>query len=425
MTQKIALDSAKAFLLKLQQGTPPKPLTGHLKPDRLVIFSKGDQGLTLINEAARAYGEVVDNLYGSLTDERRATVSRKSIESQLQEAALLSLRRPPDDAVERVALAMKRLLRGLSQRPSAWDVIFPVTGLAVKRRRRSFGRVLFQAANPTTLATIGAKGSRIIRAGTSPERGAFEVVYKDGLREALNGASIASVAVSAVDQESAERIARQVVRESLDALGFCDSLLTPRGISVAPSIDGTEREVAAAVVFQDDAGLFRPSTFRGRPVDLSALFRKNAPRMARQVSELLRVEQPSQMQRRILTSLCWVGRANGRVRAAEAFLFYLIALETLILGPDKPGELTYRLRVRGAHLIAKKNTASRKLVSDRIAELYGVRSAIVHKGLRDVSAEQLGSARLYASLAILNVLQSRRIRKGTDLETWFDSQVLK
>jgi hypothetical protein len=61
----------------------------------------------------------------------------------------------------------------------------------------------------------------------------------------------------------------------------------------------------------------------------------------------------------------------------------------------------------------------------RVSHLYGIRSTIVHTGVQDVQAEDLGVARLFARRAILEVLHSRRIRKDTDLDDWFNVQVLK
>ena len=232
--------------------------------------------------------------------------------------------------------------------------------------------------------------------------------------------------VSALDKDSALRLARQEVRSTLDAISFCDSLLTPHGISLSPAIDGFERAAAPAAIFNEDRSFWSPSEFGGRPVVLNALFQKKGRSAGtRKVSDLLRVEKPSPTQQRIATALGWVGRATGKARPAEAFLFYLIALESLILGPDKDSELTYRLRVRCAHLLAARKLGSRQHVSKRVSDLYGIRSGIVHKSVRDVAAEELGAARLYAQRAILEVLHTRRIKKNTDLENWFNEQVLK
>jgi hypothetical protein len=119
------------------------------------------------------------------------------------------------------------------------------------------------------------------------------------------------------------------------------------------------------------------------------------------------------------------GAGRRRGETGRGIPLLSIALETLILGPEKESELTYRFRVRCAHLLSAKKLESREFVAKRVAELYGIRSGIVHKGVRDVPADELGSARLYAQRALLEILHTRRIKKGTDLEKWFNDQLLK
>jgi hypothetical protein len=430
MQQKAALKTVEEFLGRLQKSmaSPGAPRPTRANSDAMVMFSRQGRGVTLLNDEATEYGTVADNLYASLTDARRLTVSRKVIEGLLQEAIVTALFTPPDDQKERLDAAIKLLTRGLSQPTADWEVYLAVSGLAAGKRRRRFGRVVFQPATAGALNALGTRGARIIKRArnSAKDRRAFAVHYRDHIKEVLEGRAIARVIVSAVDQESAVRLARQEVRATLDAISFCDSLLTPHGISLAPAIDGAERAAPPAAVFKDaDRQVSFPSEFRGRLVDFQALFQKKGLRAgSKKISDLLAAKKPSAAQQRIKTALGWAGRATGRARPAEAFLFYLIALESLVLGPDKEGELTYRLRVRCAHLLARK-PANREFVAKRVSDLYGLRSAIVHKGVRDVSADDLGAARLFAQRAILEVLHTRRIKKGADLEEWFNAQVLR
>jgi hypothetical protein len=145
--------------------------------------------------------------------------------------------------------------------------------------------------------------------------------------------------------------------------------------------------------------------------------------LTKYVSRLLGASALTDDETRIREAVCWAGRAGGCVRPAEAFLFYLIALETLMLGANE-GALTYRLRVRCAHLLAKPEIASRHYISERVAGLYGIRSAIVHKGVQEVAADDLSSARLFAYRAILAAIFRRRDR-SLSLDEWLEEKVLR
>lgn len=77
-------------------------------------------------------------------------------------------------------------------------------------------------------------------------------------------------------------------------------------------------------------------------------------------SQILAKEKRTEMEDRILAAMRWAGRATvtemrdkdkkGTFLVAEqAFLLYAIALESLLLKKDT--ELSYRLSLRGAHLL--------------------------------------------------------------------------
>jgi hypothetical protein len=159
MQQKAALKTVEELLRYLQKSVAS---SGAVRPARIhsgamVMFSRQGRSVTLLNDEAIEYGTVVNNLYGSLTDDRRLTVSRKVIEGLLQEAIVTALFTPPNDAGERLDAAIKLLTHGLSQPTADWEVYLAVSGLAAGKRRRRFGRVVFQ---PVTAAALNALGTR-------------------------------------------------------------------------------------------------------------------------------------------------------------------------------------------------------------------------------------------------------------------------
>lgn len=131
-------------------------------------------------------------------------------------------------------------------------------------------------------------------------------------------------------------------------------------------------------------------------------------------------------EQRVLTALQWAGRATADERREEAFLLYLISLESLILGEKADRELGYRLKLRCAHLLGRTR-AHRAAIADRISELYGIRSKIVHAGRMEVNDEDLSAARSLAKNALVAILRSRvrpTPKTSKSFEEWFEERML-
>ena len=146
----------------------------------------------------------------------------------------------------------------------------------------------------------------------------------------------------------------------------------------------------------------------------------------RRVHRLMRAESHSGLAAVLLASIQWAGRASVEPKREQAFLLFAIALETLILPESDSQELTYRLRVRVAHLLGKDRSRRAEL-SSTIRDLYKIRSKIVHSGSYQVTDETLGQLRSIVKRAILRVLLHRTIRQfqtANDLASWFEARVL-
>jgi hypothetical protein len=128
----------------------------------------------------------------------------------------------------------------------------------------------------------------------------------------------------------------------------------------------------------------------------------------------------------MLSALRWISRGAVSPWNEEAFVDFVIALESLILGPRRDQELKYRLRLRCVHLLPVKSGFER-IVFDRIGELYDRRSAVVHRGSMQISPDERSSARYFATAALLTALSTRQFSdfaKEEDVEEWFESSVI-
>jgi hypothetical protein len=95
----------------------------------------------------------------------------------------------------------------------------------------------------------------------------------------------------------------------------------------------------------------------------------------KKVDRLLKVNPQRDLGRVLLTAVQWVGRGSVETRREEAFLLLSIALESIVL-PVTDTELSYRLRVRTAHLLGR-TIGERTRISKEIRELYRMDSPTV------------------------------------------------
>jgi hypothetical protein len=426
--QNETIKRAHDFLTAIQASLAADSVSGttgpSISPSHL-FFMRNGVSIVLDKDDAAAYHSVVETLFASIGKARREYLSRKSVAALVQTAivAVVPGAQAPGASV---ASALETLRRGLQAPPASWKIWCSVVDLVPPSQRRQFGRVSLQAATPTSIRAVARLGRQLIGRTTNPPQQKRSLKNRFGpeLTEALQGKVIASVTVQAVDQDSAQRLAFQHMRATLDVIGFFGSFLVPSART--PSIDGgAERATTPALMIKHGQfGSWPLAQHKGLLIKLDDLYKAHAARDLRisLVSKLLKKEHLTPSEKRVLTAVRWAGRAAGKARPSEEFLFYLIALETLLLPSEKDSELTYRLKLRAAHLLARK-IETRESLFKRIGELYSTRSAIVHTGNQDVSAEDLSSARYFTLTAILVVL--RRLGREPDLEAWFVKQALK
>ncbi len=114
-------------------------------------------------------------------------------------------------------------------------------------------------------------------------------------------------------------------------------------------------------------------------------------------------------------------------RKDEAFFFYVIALENLLLGTKKDSEIGHRFRVRGAHLLGL-GLKGRRIVLRDLRDFYTQRSQIVHSGSGRMTDSDMHLIQNFAKNAILYVLTDQQfasMKTEQELESWFDDRILR
>nr|MBA2459682.1 hypothetical protein [Gemmatimonadales bacterium] len=143
------------------------------------------------------------------------------------------------------------------------------------------------------------------------------------------------------------------------------------------------------------------------------------------VDDLLRRKR-SDLEDQLIASIQWAGRATVAPRREEAFLLYAIALESFVLADQSHLELGYRLRLRVAHLLGETPEVRQRLF-DQVAQLYTIRSKIVHRGEYRVTEVDLGLMRWMCKAALLRACISEEFLKMSttkDFQQWFQDRLL-
>ena len=129
---------------------------------------------------------------------------------------------------------------------------------------------------------------------------------------------------------------------------------------------------------------------------------------------------------RLVSAFETAGAASVETKPQLSFLLFAIALESVVLGRDTQSEITYQLSARVAHLLAS-DLKSRKTIVKRVADLYGLRSKIVHAGSTDVSDAEVESIRevcLSTLFALATPPAFVNMTSVDELEGWFKDRML-
>jgi len=398
-----------------------------------VLFGQKDEGWVLLsNDEALEYRQCLDELSSSIEDR----YSRKTVEKLMQTAILKALdikkRRTERSFEKRLERAIKELQYTLKAKPPTWTVHLRVEGLAPAGLPKKFGKVEFYVADESRIKQLMQDINTIIDLGVNNPEVKQDIKSLTGQKlKSLTGATMASIKVSACDPEAAWSRARRELRLTMDVLNFYSDILFNPKLHVQIYLPGELQPVKElSLVFKSDLrSISLPCKTIG-PLSGMSLNEITSER-AQQVglfraNGILKKNQRTEVEERVLSALQWTGRATVNTRPEEAFLQYTVALECITLGTKHDRELNYRLAMRTALLIGNSLEA-RKNIRDKVRELYRIRSKLVHSGGYDATDSDLSLMRYFAKKCILRVLTEEpfiSMVKEDDLNAWFEEALL-
>lgn len=397
------------------------------------FFSNADEGtISLGAESAEKYRECLSALWEAVSSDEQ--ISLRTVERVFQAAIFEALdirqKRQGDFSV-RLQQALQNILSGLTAPLQRFLVFCPVNGLASDGLPSRVGNIVF--------AVFGSKQLDQFRAAVAThnvDQEQLKIRYDDverlGREKDLFGRVAAAVEVDAIDGGAAESLAIRHLRLVVDVVNFYSDLLPYNHAHISlPAGADTARVVIPKLVVkgtqQTNVSINHAWWGRIGELSLPKLRELDARRKLgfARLGKLL-TGQHNDLEKKLIAAFQWAGRATAELRKEQAFVLYAIALESMVLADQNPSELTYRLRVRTAHLLADKTEARRDLFS-KVGHLYNIRSKIVHSGLYQVTDADLGLLRNITKAALIRICTGEEfiaMRTGKELGEWFQDCVL-
>jgi hypothetical protein len=411
-------------LLPKEPDVQPTDLSRYAK-----IISRFDEGTLLLDPTeSRAYAETLARLlhdFGKAED-----ISPATIEQALQTAIFFAIditkKRQERPLEERIRTAKTELLNALRQSTKSYECYVPVGGIEAKGLPYRFGRVNFLVFNQRALR-------KFIQAVQEQEVSDNEKKFRTSILERLQLASIwkspcARTQVRARDFAGALVLARQRIRVAIDSLNFFSDMIPYNTGWLYFPEEAAPTSLASPILTEDHS--FSVLYQRTGPVMEFSFEKLRGTRpiqpFLRKVDRLLRHAPLKDVDEVLISAVQWAGRASIEGRREEAFLLSAIALESLILPERESRELSYRLRIRTAHLLGD-TVEARSGISKEVSDLYAIRSKIVHSGHYQIIDPERQQIREILRRVILKILGSRSVAKlgsREELGRWFERKVL-
>jgi hypothetical protein len=388
--------------------------------------------ITLWGAQADEFTACVAAIYESAIS-KREHISLSATESLIQIAMVQSLDldtnrpRPHLPFHKRLADSLEVLKKALSRTPPKWTVYHEVRGLMPDGLPYSVGGVEFLVIDDAQAAALVASTGPIVDGtlNTQEQKGDMRELTRDLIESRMKRKTYAKLTIEALEYNAASSLATKKLRSAIDVINFFADVLGSAGTCMFLPGD-TEPTHQVSLMFQESAESASQIRTIGplAPLYLGHINEARARSIGfDRASSLLGKDGRNALENRILTSLQWAGRAVDETRHEEAFLLYVIALESLLLIKDQTTEMRFRFALNGSHLLADK-FEDRRGIFNELRDAYDKRSQIVHSGSTQVAITELSRIHALTRNAVLTVLLNEPFRNMDQFENWLKDQAL-
>lgn len=399
-----------------------------------LFFSRADEGtLFLDREKSGEYDGCLRALWEAVSSDEQ--ISLRAVEGLFQNAIFEALdirkKRTPEFNA-RLDQALRELRLHLTAAPQRYLVYCPLNGLASEGLPTKVGNLEFVVFGDEQLDLFrdAVAKHKVDEQQLEIRRRVLKDLQQD---KELMGHVVGVVEVTAVEGRAAESLATRELRLAIDVVNFYSDLIPYNHAHLSLPGDADAARVVIpqlAVEGTQQSSLSINHSRWGRLGELSLprLWELDSRRNLgfSRVAKLLGSRR-NDLEDKIIASIQWAGRATTEIRKETAFLLYAIALESIVLSDNDAIELTYRLRVRTAHLLADDIDSRRDLVT-KLGELYGIRSKIVHSGQYQVTDTDLSLLRSITKSVLIRICTGSdfiSMASAKELGKWFQDRILK
>jgi hypothetical protein len=395
-----------------------------------LFFSQGDEGTLLLSgKEANQYRQCLKLLIDTIDNE---SISPKAIETLYQKTILTTLdiheKRRDKSFEQRLKIAIGELQSSLTTALTTFSVYYPVFGLALDGLPIQVGNVLFCKFDGIHLE----KFLRFLNEyeGDENEK-AQRRSFADSIKQSeIFGKAAGLIEVKAFDNIAAKTLAAKELALTVDVINFFSDIIPYQKGHIYLPGNNERLKINVPIISNGE----KPSFTFGyevagplMPFSFPQLLENNQKRSwgFSEIANLL-AKKRNGLEDRIISAVQWAGKATVEIKKEEAFLLYAISLESLILLDNEKEELGYRLRTRVAHLLGG-DVESRTKISNKVRDLYTVRSQIVHSGSYQVTDADISLIRSYSKNCILHIVNNEpfsSMNSVNSLVQWFNEKIL-
>ena len=393
----------------------------------LFIQREGIGSLHLDFEESTRYHKCLDNLIRATV--KNDDLSRRSVEISLQEAILKVICTDVTSiSIDvRIRKVLDELRKQLTRKSITYSCYIPVHGLKIEELPSSIGLIEFAVFDDFHADRFRSAISKHTVQEEVKLKG-FEKYINTDLKDKVFGI----ICVEAKDYKAAQIIAQKNLRIILDILNYFSDMV-PNHPSAWIYLPGDLKPYPfqSLILNMDDEASYNFPNTRIPPfmeLDISRINEADTKLSIgfANINNLLKKKNRNKFEQTLITAIQWAGRAVVTKRREESFLLYAIALESIILADNPDIELSYRLRIRIAHLLVE-DLDSRKEIYKTVRDLYNLRSKLVHDGKYEITELEHKSIRAIARGCLSRICQDPIFQvmvSPQDLAAWFDKQVL-
>jgi hypothetical protein len=138
--------------------------------------------------------------------------------------------------------------------------------------------------------------------------------------------------------------------------------------------------------------------------------------------ELLLLKNRTDIQKRIITSIEWIGKANSEVNNKNSFIFYIFAIESMLTFHEKnfiTPSIAHSISESTA-MILGNNYEEGIIMEKNIREIYSIRSAIAHGAEKEISDDELNLAMNISRNIVIQFLTNTELTKLKNIDQFIE-----